>query len=671
MSKDTEDEGLGKKISSWAPAASSSIRTDIPTASAIQKDKTTGCPYLEQLMFPKYLSLDCSQLDEFCMGRVADAANAGRIYMEALHLKDFLKDADTLTKEYSKKGKNKRASPSSSSPKKKIRGADVKDATDEKALSQTVWGGMEGKRAWMLSNCERGIARKSLLGSNQEKDPVLKELLEKKALLGAESSDEVLEILINSELRLRSLQKTFKLHDKTVMFDSYVCNTSDDVLPPQHDEMKVLEDLSKYFKERKTEANNKDDEKMSTEKSKSSLTPSSTPQKESESTVTNELKASAQKVNEEEVAARDQVDTGKDKPCRTSEQQTSLPSQRSETVLPIESVDKAAATAPPSTALPDKSKESPAQLSSEEKKGGTQSVENHQNKNSASCTPVLKGGPGKEIGVVSKEDNDAVKEAIEQQQHQQVSAYSLNDKEKEETAEALHKRAILEGKEASLAANRMLSSFRQNRRLFWSTKNNSVMKCMWCSPGGNTCTKSARTFGVIKDKQEEDRRENEACASGDDLIQCLECNLVGCRSKNHAMLHFLMSGHKYGVTCGESGELFSMRLGDMVQQECFDRERERVFLEQNHPQFCWQASNINRGINPSSFIVTKEQGYVWQGLKASYPIPATPQFVRIGHLALKRSLIFRGCYTSKMVTLGPSALRLAKYQKSHCKYLPL
>lgn len=283
------------------------------------------------------------------------------------------------------------------------------------------------------------------------------------------------------------------------------------------------------------------------------------------------------------------------------------------------------------------------------------------------------------VGQVSNETKTVTIPSVKATEMQLPSPDLLNETAIEETAETLHSRAVHEGKDASFAANKMLSLFRQNRRKFWSHSNKSELKCAWC-PSSVEASKNHpaahQEFGVIKDSRVSNKlvhcgNELTSLASGDNLIQCLECDLVGCRSgfvggKSHAMLHFLMSGHKYGVSCGESGQLFCMRCGDIVQHECFDREREQVFLEQNHPSLCWQESPINRGINPSSFtVVTKEQGYVWRGLLASYPIPASPQFVRASHFALRRALMFRGCSTSKMVTLGPNALKLTMHRQAH------
>jgi len=694
-SKQVEDDGLGGgKISSWAPAAAvSSTATNSEDLSVtLENDQPSMCPHLEELMFPKFLSLDCNKLDEFCMGRVTDRTNAGRIYIEALHLKDFLKDTDTLTKEYNKKGRlNKRASPSRSPAKKKSRAAEAKDSiADEKALSQTFWGGMEGKRTWILSNSDIGIAGTYCglvpqVRSSQEDDPILQELHAKKILLDPNSSDEALDILLNSELRLRTLRKTFKLHDKTAMFDNYVCNTSDDALPPQDDEFKVLEDLAKplpgiqppSFQNTNPQgaatANEKKNVEKNTEANKAPLTPSTLDQP---TTMTNEPMDAKEKVAEiasqtltmKEIASTEQVVTSDAKPSSTSQNPPVLLSQQAESSTPMEVEDKATEITSPKIITDD---------NRETKTITTPSVENPQDQLAVSSTSKVKQSSEKD-----KERSPKSSAGTKATATQRQRPSSLNETVIEETMESLHKRAVHEGKDASFAANKMLCSFRQNRRRFWNASNKSEMSCVWCSSRDEATIKStnkhpAREFGVIKDarvSKEGDHCDNAlvACASGDNLIQCLECNLIGCRSgfaggKSHAMLHFLMSGHKYGVTCGESGEIFCMGCGDIVHHECFDRERERVFLEQNHPSLCWQESPINRGINPSSFTVTREQGYVWRGLLASYPIPAPTQFVRAGQFALRRLLMFRGCSTSKMVVLGPNALKLAMHRQAHCK----
>ena len=101
------------------------------------------------------------------------------------------------------------------------------------------------------------------------------------------------------------------------------------------------------------------------------------------------------------------------------------------------------------------------------------------------------------------------------------------------TNDSAYNCAIQEGRAQIMAANLLLESFRRTRRQYLSNK---VFKCAWCDSTDKTGT------GV-------------KCCSGDSLIKCLECDLIGCGSslsrdrgckKQHIMLHFLVSGHRYG-----------------------------------------------------------------------------------------------------------------------------
>ena len=619
------EEGLGSgRISSWAPASTAAAAGAKSEDTVVRIDKTTSfCPHLEELMFPKYLSLDCNELDDFCMGRITDKTNGARLYIEALHLKDFLKDSDTLTKEYNKKGKNKRAYPSLSPSKKKSRGADSKYAADEKALSQLFWGGVEGKRTLML---------------HEETDPILEELQagNKSKNDATTTTDDSLDILLDSELRLRRLQKTFKLRDRSCMFDNFVCNTSND-LPPQDDEFKALEELTKPLPHMIDQPATPTLQNANPEASHEKITG-----------------AASQEMDTRETATTGHVESSDAKSTQQEENGTKM------------EVDDRASEVVSSTMNSDENKTAVEQVRSDVEINSTPLVETPTKEQASPSNSAL--------DLTSQLEEEKTPMSSPKANGYPVSYGSIF----EETAESLHKRAIREGKDASFAANKMLAAFCQNRRKFWNPSDKSEpMTCVWCSSSEAAAMKSTkkaptRQFGLIKDtcvatKEGQCNNGLVTCASGDNLIQCLECNLIGCRSGSHVMLHFLMSGHRYGITCGESGGLFCMACGDIVQHECFDRERERVFLEQNHPSLCWQESLIIRGINPSSFTVTKEQGYVWRGLLASYPIPAPSQYVRASQSALRRLLMFRGCSTNTMVDLGPTALKLTMHRQAHCK----
>ena len=102
--------------------------------------------------------------------------------------------------------------------------------------------------------------------------------------------------------------------------------------------------------------------------------------------------------------------------------------------------------------------------------------------------------------------------------------------------DSLYTHVVQEGKDQSLAANLLLDAFRSSRRRYMSRED---FKCAWCSSSNK------------------DDKSGYKCCAGDTLMQCLECNLIGCGSSlsdkdcgnQHIMLHFLLSGHRYGECC--------------------------------------------------------------------------------------------------------------------------
>ena len=245
-------------------------------------------------------------------------------------------------------------------------------------------------------------------------------------------------------------------------------------------------------------------------------------------------------------------------------------------------------------------------------------------------------------------------------------------------------RAMHEGKEAAITANTLLESFRQNRRAFWNKKHKKgkALECVWCptSYSQPSSKGSSFEFGSMKDdnvpsKLNEERTNVQYGPTGDALIQCLECGLVGCdpslngesSGAQHAIMHFLMSGHRLGVTCGPKGDLFCMGCGDVIRHECFDQERTRIFFEHNYPTLSWKGFNIIRGVDPSSFAITPKHGVVWQGLIATYPTPVRPELVQAAQYAAQRISIFRGDVDYKTTEFGPVATELYNYQRLHCK----
>ena len=99
--------------------------------------------------------------------------------------------------------------------------------------------------------------------------------------------------------------------------------------------------------------------------------------------------------------------------------------------------------------------------------------------------------------------------------------------------DSVYQQVVQQGKDQLIAANLLLEAFRSSRKRYMSSED---FKCAWCA---------------LSNKND---KSNYACCAGDTLMQCLECNLIGCGSslgdracgKQHIMLHFLLSGHRYG-----------------------------------------------------------------------------------------------------------------------------
>lgn len=634
------------------------------------------CRHLEECMFPRFLTLDCNQLDDFTLGHVdggESRKNLGRIYIESLHLKEFLKDPESIlahrrslmkeapgkstgkrsreTKKSksdvsssssislsSKKSKSKEqnqksrttpkpssqtlSSTSAASKRIKLSPEEMERVTNSNLLSQSYFGGLEGKRTWLVANAHRkgvggGIASShcqlvpsSTLHVNSAEQSDSK-ILEAKEKL---SSDDYFKSLVASEIKLASLRKLFRLHDRTAMIEKFISNRSDDSRPLEDRETKVLESLLKPptgFVMPDTLLKDEDKSKNHIEKSE------------------NDTNNNQNKHNEI--------------PALTADKSNELKSQNNLSSTPSSSTNINASNAR-------KSKDNP------------------------------------------KKDRWT------------ASASKRISSSKIVNTESSYDRALQEGKQASIRANLLLDAFRRNRRNFWT---NQPPKCLWCPCKSKESTSNKTTPNGSKVGVNSINESILSCASGDSLIQCLECDMVGCGptfldnrdgNNQHAMLHFLMSGHKFGevlfplvcristilapkegraifilysmkigVTCGPMGEIFCMACGDFIYHECFDQERERLFVEIHFPSLRWKETPILRGVDPSSFIITPEHGVLWRGMMATYPNPVSTQIVHASRFAAKRLLMFRGVVGEKTTDWGPKALALAIYQQRHCK----
>ena len=417
------------------------------------------CRHLEECMFPRFLSLDCGEIDDFCMGW--NVRNPGRTYIEALHLRDFLKSTEAILSEKngaSLRGSGKRGlnSNTSSQPKKlshpstskKIKVETDARVADSGRLSQAYLGGMEGKRTWHLQNSHSIHAKKE-----------------------ASTYDKALDDLISSEIDLVSSRRAMRINDQSIP-----------LYFNEDDELKRLMNLVKPlpgFSPPNLESSGRVVSPISNRKAMSSGTPSTLPDFHSHVV---------------------DINGNKDDTCKSE------PGERIDPG-PIVSND---------TVIP------------------------HRSPNESPLPPRENAHHANRI---SKTRQSSL--------HLQ-SEYPLH-----------------EGKEAALAANKLIESFRRNRRNVWAQKHihEKAYTCAWCPASRASFTKAGTSlifqFGVVRDNIVSEK-DNSSClhdgASGDALIQCLECNLVGCapnllnkgsggKVAQHAMLHFLMSGHRFGELC--------------------------------------------------------------------------------------------------------------------------
>lgn len=160
----------------------------------------------------------------------------------------------------------------------------------------------------------------------------------------------------------------------------------------------------------------------------------------------------------------------------------------------------------------------------------------------------------------------------------------------------------------------------------------SFLQCEFC------CASSKKKVGLNMSSKSWSLSEQ------DYMIECLECGTIGC--KKHMMLHFLSSGHNFGVTCGKEGKIYCFRSGDFVYHEIFDMENLRLkMFQQNIIHYCWKRGSIRRHSEVAPFInkTSDDVGPIWPGFRATYTTANTsPILTKCAKAILFRSQLFRG-----------------------------
>jgi len=229
-----------------------------------------------------------------------------------------------------------------------------------------------------------------------------------------------------------------------------------------------------------------------------------------------------------------------------------------------------------------------------------------------------------------------------------------------------------------------LEVIRQNRLNYWRQRLNS-QKDDSCDANCKSCVKKSKRS-----------KSHSNLPSGDALMQCLDCSLVGCGSdsfatdigsKRHMQQHFLLSNHNFAITCGERGEIFCMKCHDFVYTEVFDNEKERMKIEANIPWFSWDrrrtlqrsfgfgdeaddffvipdGETAINGRSLTKFSQPRSGTVVWRGFQATYPQDVPDELILAAQRTLRRLRMFQGeSPQSDYITLDKTTSEFALRQR--------
>lgn len=132
------------------------------------------------------------------------------------------------------------------------------------------------------------------------------------------------------------------------------------------------------------------------------------------------------------------------------------------------------------------------------------------------------------------------------------------------------------------------------------------------------------------------------------LIQCLDCNFVGCDQSgnmggvSHVLEHMALSGHHLGVTHEPVAQIFCFDCDVNVRHEVFDQEMLRIDLEHNLKWLAWNDHPVQRSFDAMQFRHIPDVGIIWNGMIAAYP-PTVPAYhLRASQICHQRYFSFEG-----------------------------
>jgi ubiquitin C-terminal hydrolase len=163
-----------------------------------------------------------------------------------------------------------------------------------------------------------------------------------------------------------------------------------------------------------------------------------------------------------------------------------------------------------------------------------------------------------------------------------------------------------------------------------------------------------------------DGDDNDEGDHDDNLMQCLECNFVGCYNDDptpssevgntlpngrHIQQHMALSNHCFAVTCGRAARIYCFKCGEggnstikWASHVVFEQEKERIQLTENLPFMAWKEHPVQRSFDPLQFmrVSPPDQGIIWKGMVATYPVIVPPRHLQAARRCRYRQILFDG-----------------------------
>lgn len=237
---------------------------------------------------------------------------------------------------------------------------------------------------------------------------------------------------------------------------------------------------------------------------------------------------------------------------------------------------------------------------------------------------------------------------------------------------------------SKVKVERWMTSFRTCRETFWNERERQLVPASKSTPGFYlpqdhlSASASFRCCEVCSGESNSNKywegttkktRKPRRRFTGDDVMQCLDCNFVGCSprsitrdSRQHILQHLLVTGHKFAVSCGERAQIFCFCCGDFVYHQVFEQEKTRIDYSKEVPNMAWRAHQLYRSFDPFQFIRTQDHGIVWRGLVATYPQLVPQEHIQATRATSRRQALFNGNVNEKWLASSPTALKLAASQ---------